>query len=175
MPPRPIWKGHLKLSLVSFAVRLYPATESSSRISFNMLHRDCGQRLKQQMICPKHGPVGRDEIIKGYEFEEDRYITVEPQELKKLEAATSRTIEMDQFIEQEDLKTIYLERPYYLAPDGNVAMEPFHVIHEAMKRTKKVGIGRLVLHGQEQMIALELEGRGFRMTTLHAADEIRDT
>lgn len=173
MPPRPIWKGHLKLSLVSFAVRLHSATETSSKIRFNYLHRDCGQRLKQQMVCPVHGEIPRSEMIKGYEYEEDRYVVVEPEELKRLEAATSKTIEMDQFVEAEELEPIYLDRPYYLAPDGKVAQQPFHVIHDAMKRTRKVGIGRMVMHGAEHIVALQLEGKGFRLTTLHSADEIR--
>jgi DNA end-binding protein Ku len=173
MPPRPIWKGHLKLSLVSFAVRLHTATETSTKIRFNYLHRDCGQRLKQQMVCPVHGEIPRSEMVKGYEYEEDRYVIVEPEELKRLEAATSKTIEMDQFIEADELEPIYLDRPYYLAPDGKVAQQPFHVIHEAMRRSKKIGIGRMVMHGAEHMIALQLEGEGFRLTTLHSADEIR--
>lgn len=173
MPPRPTWKGHLKLSLVSFAVRLYPATETSSKVRFNFLHRDCGQRLKQQMVCPVHGPVPRTEMVRGYQYEDDRYVIVEQDELKRIEAATSKTIEIDQFIEQEDLEPIYLDRPYYLAPDGKVAQQPFHIIHEAMRRTKKIGIGRVVMHGAEQMVALELEGQGFRLTTLFAANEIR--
>jgi DNA end-binding protein Ku len=174
MPPRPIWKGHLKLSLVSFAVRLHSATETSTRIRFNYLHRDCGQRLKQQMICPVHGEIPRTEMVKGYEYEEDRYVVVEPEELKRLEAATSKTIEMDQFIKQDQLESIYLDRPYYLAPDGKVAQQPFYVIHEAMNRTRKIGIGRMVMHGSEHMVALQLEGKGFRLTTLNAADEIRN-
>ena len=173
MPPRPIWKGHLKLSLVSFAVRLHSATESSTKIRFNFLHRECGQRLKQQMICPVHGEIPRSEMVKGYEYEEDRYVVVEPEELKRLEAATSKTIEMDQFVDAAELEPIYLDRPYYLAPDGKVAQQPFQVIHEAMKRTKKVGIGRMVMHGSEHIVALQLEGKGFRLTTLNSADEIR--
>ena len=173
MPPRPIWKGHLKLSLVSFAVRLHSATESSTKIRFNFLHRECGQRLKQQMICPVHGEIPRSEMVKGFEYEEDRYVVVEPEELKRLEAATSKTIEMDQFVDAVELEPIYLDRPYYLAPDGKVAQQPFQVIHEAMKRTGKVGIGRMVMHGAEHIVALQLEGKGFRLTTLNSADEIR--
>ena len=173
MPPRPIWKGHLKLSLVSFAVRLHSATETSLKIRFNYLHRDCGQRLKQQMVCPVHGEVPRSEMVKGYEYEEGRYVIVEQEELKKLEAATSKTIEMDQFIQANELEPIYLDRPYYLAPDGKVAQQPFHVIHQAMKRTKKIGIGRMVMHGAEHIVALQLEGKGFRLTTLNSTSEIR--
>src|SRR5690349_10447581 len=120
MPPRPIWKGHLRVSLVTFGVRLYNATSSASRISFNQLHKGCNNRLKQKMMCPVHGEVERADIAKGYEYEEGKYVIVESAELDKLEAASSKTVDIDQFASADEVDPAYLDSPYYVAPDGPV-------------------------------------------------------
>lgn len=174
MPPRPIWKGHMRVSLVSFGVRLYNATSSTSRISFNQLHKGCNNRLKQKMACPVHGDVERSEIVKGYEYEEGKYVIVDPAELEKLEAASSKTIEIDQFAEADEVDPVYLDAPYYVTPDGPVGEAAFRVVRDAMKSAKKVGIGRVVLHGAEHVISLQPFDKGFRLFKLRAASEVRD-
>ena len=173
MPPRATWKGHMKLSLVSFAVRVYNATTSTSKISLNQLHKDCNQRLKQKLVCPEHGDVERSDIIKGYEFEKGRYVPVTTDDLEAIQLETTKTIEITQFIDQDELLTIYLNAPYYIAPEGPVAEEAFRVVREAMARAGKVGIGRFVVGGREHLVALEVDGRGFRMTTLRSDSEVR--
>ena len=175
MPPRATWKGHMKLSLVSFAVRVYNATTSTSKIGLNQLHKDCNQRLKQKLVCPEHGDVERSDIIKGYEFEKGRYVPVTAEDLERIQLETTKTIEITQFIDREELRTIYLNAPYYIAPDGPVAEEAFRVVREAMARAGRVGIGQFVVGGREYVVALEVDGRGFRMTTLRSDSEVRSS
>jgi DNA end-binding protein Ku len=173
MPPRATWKGHLKLSLVNVPVRVYNATTSTSRIALNQLHKDCHQRLRQRMVCPEHGEVTGDDIVKGYEFEKGRYVIVEPEDLERIQLESTKAVEITQFIDPGELKPIYLDAPYYIAPDGRVAEEAFRVIREAMRRTGKIAIGRFVLGGREHLVSLEVDGRGLRMTTLRADNEVR--
>jgi DNA end-binding protein Ku len=173
MAPRATWKGHLKLSLVSFGVRLYNATSTGSRVGLNQLHKGCNQRLRQKLHCPEHGEVDKSEIVKGYEFEKGRYVVVEPEDLEKIRIETTRTIEITQFIDEDELEPVYRGSPYYIAPDGAVSEEAFRVVREAMKKEGKIGIGQFVLGGREHVVALEVVGRGFRMTTLRAASEVR--
>lgn len=173
MAPRATWKGQLRISLVSFPVCVYNAISSSARISMNQLHRDCHRRVKQQMTCPEHGPVDRGDIVKGYEFEKDKYVIFEDGEIEQLRIQTNHTIDIDQFVDAADVGSIYFDAPYYVAPDGVVADEPFRVIREAMRKTNKAGIGRVVMSGREHVIALQLEGKGMRLTTLRTAEEVR--
>jgi len=171
--PRAIWKGHLKISLVTVPVSVHNATSSGSRVSLNQLHKDCGQRLKQQMVCPVHGDVARSDIVKGYEFEKDRYVVVSDEELEQLKQATSKTIEITRFIDEGELDPMFMESPYYLAPDGPVAEKAYRVIRDAMKKLKKVGLGRYVMSSREHIVALQPHDKGFVMTTLRSADEVR--
>jgi DNA end-binding protein Ku len=175
MPPRATWKGHLKLSLVSFPVRVYNATTTTTRVALNQLHKDCNQRLKQKMVCPEHGDVERADIIKGYEFEKGRYVPVDAEDIEHIQLETTKTIEIVQFVEPEELSPVYLNAPYYLAPEGPVAEEAYRVVREALSRSGKVGIGRFVVGGRENLIALEVDGRGFRMTTLRSHREVRSS
>ncbi len=173
MPPRAMWTGQLRLSLVSFGVRLYAATESAQRVSMNQLHKDCHQRLRNQLVCPVHGPVKREEIEKGYEYEKDSYVIINPSDLESLKLASTKTIEMVQFVGEDEIEPLYINAPYYLGPDGPLAEEAFRVIREAMRRSKKVGIGKFVLHGRENLVALRVSGKGFLLTTLRYASEVR--
>ncbi len=171
--PRAIWKGHLKISLVTVPVSVHNATSSGSRIALNQLHKDCGQRLKQQMICPTHGEVSRSDIVKGYEFQKDQYVVVTEDELEQLKHATSKTIEITRFVDDDELDPMFLDSPYYIAPDGPVAEKSYRVIRDAMKKLKKVGIGRYVMSAREHIVALQPHDKGFVMTTLRSADEVR--
>lgn len=173
MPPRASWTGHLRLSLVSFPVRMYNATSSTARISLNQLHKDCGQRLKQQMVCPEHGEVSRDDIVKGYEFEKGRFVVIGDADLEKIELETDKVLEVLQFIDANELDTICLSSPYFMAPDGPVAEHAFVVIRDAMRKTNKVAIGRVVMHGKEQIFAVRPKDKGLLLTTLKSATEVR--
>ncbi len=175
MPPRAMWTGQLRLSLVSFGVRLYAATESTRSVSMNQLHKDCHQRLKQQMVCPVHGEVTRDEIVKGYQYEKDKYVIITPEDLESIRLESTKTIDLVRFVDATDVDPIYVDSPYYLGPDGPVAAEAFSVIREAMSRAGKAGIGKLVMHGRERMLLVKVKDRGFEVATLRYANEVRST
>ncbi len=174
MPPRANWKGHLKLSLVAIPVRVFNATSGADRISLNQLHKGCNSRLRQQMVCPIHGNVGRDDIVKGYEYEKDRYVIIDSDEIEKIQVATTRAIEITQFVDAGELDPMFLDAPYYVAPDGPVAEEAFRVVREAIQKSGLVGIGRYVIGGREHQVAIQVKDRGLLMTTLRAASEVRN-
>ncbi len=168
---RPYWTGYLKLSLVTIAVRLYTATTERERVRFHQIHEPSGERVRQQLIVPGIGPVERDEIVKGYEYQKGQYVTVEPDDLKRLKLETTDTIDITQFVDEID--PIYFDAPYYLVPDGSVAEEGYRVIREALRETGKIAIGQVVISGQERIVAIRPLGRGLLGNSLHYQDEIR--
>ncbi|MGI9014167.1 MAG: Ku protein [Phycisphaerales bacterium] len=173
MPPRAMWTGQLRLSLVSIGVRMYAATESSNRVAMNQLHKDCHQRIKNQTVCPTHGPIPRSEIVKGYEYEKDSYVIIEDDDLQALRLESKKTIDLVQFVDAGEIDPMFIDSPYFIGPDGPVAEEPYRVIREAMRESGKVGIGKLVMSGRERMVALDVHGKGFVLTTLRFATEVR--
>jgi DNA end-binding protein Ku len=175
MAGRAYWKGYLKLSLVSCPVRLYPATSASAgKISFNMLHKDTLNRVQQRYHDPELGEVDRADLVKGYQFEKDRYVVVTNEELEEVEIESSKTIDIQGFVDQGDVDPIYQDSTYYLAPDGPIAEETFAVILEAMKKAKKVALAQIVLSSRERLVEIEPITDGFRLVTLRSAKEIRE-
>jgi DNA end-binding protein Ku len=170
-PARPYWTGFLKLSLVTIGVRLYTATTERDRVRFHMIHEPTGERVKQQLVVPGVGPVERDEIVKGYEYEKGRYVTVDPDDVKRLRLETTDTIDIVEFA--EDIDPIYFDSPYYLVPDGSVAEEGYRVIREALRESGKIAVGRVVINGQERIVAIRPLGTGLLGNALRYADEIR--
>ncbi|HTT80567.1 MAG TPA: Ku protein [Stellaceae bacterium] len=170
-PARPYWTGFLKLSLVTIGVRLYTATTERERVRFHQIHEPSGERVRQQLVVPGIGPVERDDIVKGYEYEKGRYVTVDPDDIKRLKLDTTDTIDIVEFVEQID--PIYFDQPYYLVPDGNVAEEGYRVIREALAKSGKVAVGRLVINGQERTLAIRPLGTGLLGNAVHYADEVR--
>src|SRR5690242_15054862 len=168
---RPYWTGFLKLSLVTIAVRLYTAATERERIRFHMIHEPTGERVRQQLIVPGHGPVERDEIVKGYEYEKGHYVTVDPDDLKRLRLETTDTIDIVEFV--EDIDPIFFDSPYYLVPDGSVAEEGYRVIREALRESGKIAVGQVVINGMERIIALRPLGTGLLGNSLRYQDEIR--
>jgi DNA end-binding protein Ku len=173
MAPRASWSGQLKLSLIGIPVRLYNVISSQNETPRHMLHKECLQRVRYQTVCPEHGNIGRDEIVKGYEYEKDRYIVLDEAALETIKLETTKAIELIQFIEAKELDPLFLNTPYYVAPDGRVAEEAFRVIREAMRHVNKIGIGRVVMTSKEHLIALRVQGKGFVLTTMHYAQEVR--
>jgi DNA end-binding protein Ku len=172
MAARPTWKGFLKVSLVNIPIRVFPATDSAATISFNQLHRECGTRIQQKRWCPLHErEVPLSDIVKGYEFEKGRYVVMDEEDLSKVRPESTRVINLVQFSEVDEIDPVYLERPYYLAPDGPMANESFAVIREGMKG--KAGIGKLALYGREYLVAVQPKGKGLIMFTLRTAREVR--
>ena len=172
MPPRPTWKGFLKVSLVNIPVKVFPATESSETISFNQLHAECQTRIQQKRWCPHcEREVPNTDIVKGYEFEKGRYVIVDEEDVEKVRVESTRVINLEKFTDDTAIDPIYLERPYYLAPDGPVAREAFAVIREGMKG--KAGIGKVALYGREYLVKVQPREQGLVMYTLRHASEIR--
>jgi DNA end-binding protein Ku len=172
--PRASWNGFLRLSLVSCPVSLVPATTEAKRIRFNQLNADTGNRVAQQLIDSKTGEiVERDQIVKGYEFERGRYVTITDDELKALQIESSKIIDLDRFVDRDEVDPVYLDTPYYVYPDGELAAETFRVIGEAMAHKNKVGLGRVTISSRERPVLVEPRGAGLVMSTVRSADEVR--
>src|SRR5689334_23212374 len=172
MAARPTWKGFLKISLVNIPVRVFPATDSAATISFNQLHGECQTRIQQKRWCPKcEREVPLSEVVKGYEFEKGRYVVMSEDDMAKVRPESTRVIDLVQFTDAAAIDPIYVERPYYLAPDGAMAKEAFAVMREAIKG--KAGIGKLALYGREYLVAVQPREKGLVMYTMRHAKEVR--
>jgi len=172
MAARPTWKGYLKISLVNIPIKVFPATDAGATLSFNQLHAECQTRIQQKRWCPKcEREVPNTDIVKGYEFEKGRYVVVSDEDIEKVHVESTRVINLEKFTDDTAIDPIYLERPYYLAPDGDVAKEAFAVIREGMKG--KAGIGKVALYGREYLVKVQPRERGLIMYTLRHANEIR--
>src|SRR6185295_3677563 len=145
MAPRASWTGYLRLSLVTIPVRLYNAVSSTSKVSLNQLHKDCNVRLRQQMVCPEHGKVEKEDIVKGYEFEKDRYVVVDDADLQKIKLEATKTIDLIQFVDGTEVESIYFDTPYYVAPDGPVAQERFRILLLELRTAYQIAIGQVVI------------------------------
>ncbi|MCJ9728962.1 Ku protein [Bradyrhizobium sp. PRIMUS42] len=174
MAPRANWKGFLRLSLVTCPVALYPATSESEKVSFNQLNRQTGHRIKYLKVDADTGDeVPNDDIVKGYELEKGQYIEVSKEELEEIALESTRTIEIDEFVDRSDIDPRYLIRPYYIRPDGKVGHDAFAVIRETIREMDKVAIGRVVLTNREHIIALEPMDKGLVGTLLRYPYEVR--
>jgi DNA end-binding protein Ku len=175
MAPRANWKGFLRLSLVTCPVALYPATSESEKVSFNQLNRKTGHRIKYAKVDADTGEeVANEDIVKGYKVDTDTFIEVTKDELENVALESTRTIEIDEFVDRSEIDPRYLIRPYYLRPDGKVGHDAFAVIRETIREMDKVAIGRVVLTNREHIIALEPLDRGLMGTLLRYPYEVRD-
>jgi len=172
MAARPTWKGFMKISLVTIPVRVFPATDAAATISFNQLHAECQTRIQQKRWCPHcEREVPISEIAKGYEFEKGRYVVMSEDDMSKVRPESTRVIDLVQFTDAAAIDPIYVEKPYYLAPDGPMAREAFAVMREGMKG--KAGIGKLALYGREYLVAVQPRDKGLVMYTMRHAKEVR--
>jgi DNA end-binding protein Ku len=159
---------------VNIPIKVFPATESSGTISFNQLHAECQTRIQQKRWCPNcNKEVANTELAKGYEFEKGRYVVLTEDDIDKVRPASTRVIDLVQFDDAESLDPMYVDRTYYLAPDGQVAADAFAVFREGMKG--KIGVGKLALYGREYLVAVKPGDKGLVMYTLHHAAEIRSS
>src|SRR3954469_19327333 len=175
MSARSIASGTISFGLVSIPVRLFSASQSASAISFNLLHSKCGSRLKQQYICPREDNVivQRDEMVKGYEFAKDRYVTFTPDELKSLEEKATQQIEIAEFVPSEKIDPVYFDKPYYLGPEKG-ADRAYRLLAEAMRRSGKTALARYAARGKQYLVQIRpLPEGGLVMQTLLYADEVR--
>ena len=174
MAPRSNWKGYLKLSLVSAAIAIYPATSASEKVRFNTLNRATGNRLKRQMIDSEtEDVVASEDQVKGYAVGKDQYVIVEDEELSSIAIESTRTVDIERFVPKTAIDDRYRDTPYYLAPEDQVGQEAFAVIRDAMKKKKMVGIARVVMARRERIMMLEPFGKGLMGTTLLYPYEIR--
>jgi DNA end-binding protein Ku len=172
MAARATWKGYLKISLVSIPVRVFPATDAAATLSFNQLHRECRTRIQQKRWCPTcEVEVANTDLVKGYEFEKGKYVVMDEEDIAKVRPESTRVINVVQFADASTIDPVYVERPYYLAPDGTVAAEAFAVMREGM--AGKAAIGKLALYGREYLVAIQPRENGLVMYTLRHASEVR--
>src|SRR5712671_1356352 len=174
MAPRAYWKGYLKLSLVSCPIALYPATSEREKISFHQLNKNTGHRIKYRKVDAESGDeVESTDIIKGYEVGKDEYIELDPDELEAVAIESKRVIDIDEFVPKKEIDELYLNNPYYIAPDGEVGQQAFAVIREAIRKEGMVAIGKVVFTSREHIIALEARGKGLLGITLRYPYEVR--
>jgi DNA end-binding protein Ku len=174
-PPRPYWKGYLKLSLVSCPVALYTATSSGDRVAFRQINKKTGNRLRQQLVDEGTGdPIEADDKGRGYEVDKGVYLQVEDEELDAIAIESSHTIDIDSFVPKSEVDERYVDSPYYLVPENKVALEAFAVIRDAMLGKGMVALGRVVLSKRERVIMLEPRGKGLLGATLRYPYEVRD-
>ena len=173
MPPRPIGTASISFGLVSVPVQLYSASESSATVSFNMLHKTCGTRLKQQYICPKEGEVvEKDEIAKGYEFAKGQYVTFTPEEIKALDEKATNSIDIAEFVPLAAVDRIYLEKVYYLGPDKG-GDRAYRLLGEALKDTGRAALGQYSARGKQHLVLVRPLDGVLVMEQLHYAAELR--
>jgi len=174
MATRPTWQGHLKLSLVTCPVALYTATSSASDVRFHLINPATHNRIRMVTTDPDTGPVERSDLVKGYEVAKDEYVLFDEADFDKVRLESTKTIAIDQFVDEADIDRLYWDDPFYVVPEKGVGVEAFAVIREAMKSAGKIALGQLVLRGKERQLALEVHGKGLVAYTLRAHDEVKD-
>jgi len=172
MAARPYWKGQIRLALVSIPVEIYSATRSGATVAFNQIHEPSGKRIKYEKVVPGIGAVDPDDIVKGYEISKGSYVLLDDDELEAVKLESRKTLELTQFVDPSEIDPLYYERPYYVVPADDLAEEAFVVLREALRDTRKVGLGQLAMRGREYVVSLKPCGRGILMETLRYADEV---
>lgn len=167
-----VWRGHLTFGLVSFPIRLFSAARSET-ISFNLLHKDDHSRIRQVTYCQAEDkPVGRNELVKGYEYEKDRYVVIEDEDIKKVAPKTAKVMEILEFVQSEQVDPVYLESSYYVAPDEG-GEKPYALLFEALKQSKFYALAKVAMHNREHIIILRPGSKGILSHTMYYQDEIR--
>ncbi|HEU4839632.1 MAG TPA: Ku protein [Micavibrio sp.] len=174
MPSHAYWKGHVRLSLVTFPVRLYPAVTESQKIRLHKYEKDTGQRIHYQNVNEEGEVVDPDDIVKGYEYEKGAYVPIEDKEIEKLRLESKHTIDLVQFSELSSIDPIYFDNPYYVAPENEMAMEAYVTVRDALRASKKVAIGQVVIANRERIVAIKACGKGLILETLRYNYEVRE-
>ncbi|GAA3896837.1 Ku protein [Sphingomonas limnosediminicola] len=172
MAARPIWRGQIRLALVSIPVELYSATKSGAAIQFHQVHEPSGKRIKYEKVVPGIGPVDRDEIVKGYEVSKGHYVLLDPEEIESVKLESRKTLDLVEFVDTNDIDAMYYDKPYFVVPADDLAEEAYVVLRDALKAAKKIGVGQLAMRGQEYVVAIKPCGRGMLLETLRYADEV---
>jgi DNA end-binding protein Ku len=172
MAARAYWKGQIRLALVSIPVEIYKATKSGASISFHQIHEPTGKRIKYEKVVPGVGPIDREEIIKGYEISKGNYVLLDEEEIDAVKLESKRTLDLVQFVDADAIDVLYFDQPYYVVPADELAEEAYVVLREALRKSRKVGLGQLAIRGQELLVSLKPCGRGLILETLRYADEV---
>lgn len=177
---RPYWSGQLQISLVSFGIKLFPATEAKSEIHFHQLSRKSGERIKHQKVSSdgEASPIEKDDIVKGYEYRKGEYVTIEPEEIEHLRIPSRHALEITQFVDIDEIPPTFFEKPYFVAPENAVQAEAFAVVRKALLTTKKVALGKIAFGGREHLVAISVPADeslpGMMAYTMRYAEELRD-
>ncbi len=174
---RPMWTGQIQISLVTFGVKFFPATDAKSEVHFHQLNRKTGERIKHQNISGDDENVGSENIVKGYEYKKGTYVPVEPDEIKKLRIPSRQTIEITQFVDTEDLDREYFEKPYFVVPENDAQTPAFAVVHKALLNSQKAALGKIAFGGREHLVAVMATNErqaGMMAFTMRYAEELRD-
>jgi len=171
---RPLWEGHLRLSLVSCAVALYSATTKTNDIAFHMLNPKTKNRIRMVPTDPDSGPIERSDLVKGYEVEKNRYVIVSQDELDGVKLETTRTLDIERFVDAAAIDRLFWNDPFYLVPADKSGLDAYTVIRDAMATSKRIALGRLVMHTRERLMAVEPRGRGLIAYSLRMRDEVVD-
>lgn len=172
MAARAYWQGQIRLALVSIPVEIYPATKSGAAIQFRQIHEPSGKRIHYEKVVPGVGPVDRDEIVKGYEIAKGNYVLLDEEEIEAVRIESRKTLELVQFVEAHEIDVLYYEKPYFVVPADDLAEEAYVVLRDALRQTRKVGLGQLSARGREQLVSIKPCGRGLVMEVLRYADEV---
>ena len=172
MAARAYWQGQIRLALVSIPVEIYTATKSGANVSFRQIHEPSGKPIHYEKVVTGVGPVDADEIMKGYEFSKGEYVLLDQDEIDAVKLESKKTLELTQFVDAGDIDVLYYEKPYFVVPADDLAEEAFIVLREALRKTKKVGLGQLAMRGREHVVSLKPCGRGMVLETLRYADEV---
>ncbi len=174
MAARSTWQGHLRLSLVACPVEIYPATTSAHDVRFNLINPKTGNRIRTQTVDPQTGEVARSDLVRGFEVERDRYVLLTDEEIRSVRLESTRTLDIERFVEAAKIDRIWWDSPYYMVPDGKAGIDAFNVIRAAMEAAGRIALARLVMGTRERVVAIEPRGRGMLVTTLRSHDEVRD-
>lgn len=174
MASRAIWKGQLRLSLVSIPVEIHSARNSGARVSFRQIHAPSGKPVRYQKIVEGVGPVESDDIMKGYEANDGEYILLEPEEIDAIRLETKKTLELVQFVGATEIAPIWFDRPYYIVPADDLAEDAYRVVRDALRASQKTGLGQMTMRGKEYLCAVRPCGDGLLLETLHYAQDIRE-
>jgi DNA end-binding protein Ku len=172
MAARAYWQGQIRLALVSIPVEIYSATKSGAQVSFKQIHEPTGKPIHYEKVVTGLGPVDTDEIMKGFEYEKGNFVLLEQDEIDAVKLESKKTLELTQFVDASEIDVLYYEKPYFVVPADDLAEEAFIVLREALRRTKKVGLGQLAMRGREYVVSLKPCGRGMVLETLRYADEV---
>ncbi len=172
MAARAYWQGQIRLALVSIPVEIYSATKSGAAIQFRQIHEPTGKPISYEKVVTGVGPIDVDDIVKGYEVSKGEYVLLDQEEIDAVKLESKKTLELTQFVDASEIDVLYYEKPYFVVPADDLAEEAFIVLREALRRTKKVGLGQLALRGREYVVSLKPCGRGLVLETLRYADEV---